>query len=458
MKKLFHTSALASKLTIVALALTVLGVVAVGGFNSKPVSAQAAVQDCSANSIIKCGVTSASDLVTKATANNPPDLQAIYTKFNLSPDRYADFTSNAKMGVSKQNGDIVVDGLVVAKNSWSIGRTKFAYSTDYKVGNNTYYKSNTTDVQKQDMPVIVWFNNQGKIQIAVLAACGNPMGGSVIAPSYACNQIKKTAVTGQENTYSFTTDASAASGAKVSRVVYNFGDGTAEVTAKSLTEAVTHTYSTPGTYTAKSTVYVTLPGGQEVAANGTGCATKITVAAKQEVKPVQTNAVWQCTALKATRQAGTNDLAYTFQATTSSTNATLTKVDFDYGDGTSNAGVTPDSGSTNTASSDHTYGSPGTYTAKATVYFEPAAGSNAVGKDASTTCSTTVTIKAPATPAATTPTPVAPTPPAALPATGPAGIVGLFGGASALGTLGYRLRARRRLAKVDHMVDSLRNL
>lgn len=454
MKHLLTTT----KLTLATTALAILSVVAAAGFSpSQPVQAQAAIQDCSDNSIIKCGASSPADLVNKIRANNPADLQAIYTKFNLSPSQYDTFASEAKMGVAKQNGEIVVDGKVVATDSWSIGRQKFSYSTDYSIGNNKYYKSASTKVLKQDLPVMVWLNGQGKVQTAVLAACGNPMGGATVAPasapSYKCSSIRKEAVSGQANTYRFTTSATASSGAKVSRVVYSFGDGTAEVTAGSLTEPVTHTFATAGTYTAKATVYVLLPNGQEVAANGSGCTTSITVAEpRQEVKK---QAAWQCTALRAVRQSTRNeDRSYTFEAATTSTNATLSRADFDYGDGTSSKGVAVAGSSSTSISSTHTYASPGTYTAKATVYFEPAAGSNAEGKDSSSTCEVTVTVSQPVTPAAT---PTAPVAPAVLPNAGPAGLLGLFTGASALGTLGYRWRANRRVAKVDELVNKLRN-
>ncbi len=72
------------------LAVIVIGAVGVAGLSSSPVSAQS-VKDNSDNSIIKGGVSSASDLVIKARANNPSDLQAVFSKFNLTPDKYDQF-------------------------------------------------------------------------------------------------------------------------------------------------------------------------------------------------------------------------------------------------------------------------------------------------------------------------------------------------------------------------------
>lgn len=325
------------RLSLAALAAAVVSLAV--GLAYAPAAHAAPGGDCSDNSIIKCGVTNATDFVAKARANQPADLQAVYTKFGITPEEYDAFAKQAVMGTAKTNGEIVANGQVVATGAYSIGRTKFEYSTPYAIGNTTYYKSANNQVLKEDMPAMLWFDSKGKLDAAILSACGNPIGGNSTTPAYSCRQLSKQAVGGKQDTYSFTVEAPASKGAVFTKVVYDFGDGTS-VTKTSAIEAVEHAYTQPGTYTAKATVYFRLPDGREVSASGSGC-------------------------------------------------------------------------------------------------------------------STAVTVKAPPAP---TPTPPAPAPQPTLPSTGPmgmAGISGLFAGSSALGAAGYRWRSRRRTAKANRVADNL---
>lgn len=432
------------KIRIKIVAAIALAVVAGGlytGLRSQPVAAQSqGIQDCSTNSIIKCGVNTPAELISKVRANNPADLTAIYDNFDLNSQAYDAFARDAKWGTAKQDGTIVYNGQVVARNAWSIGREAKPYSTRYAISGTTYHKSKSTDVLKQDLPVMLWFDQNGELAGAILAACGNPMGGETVKPSYRCQQINKETVSGQANTYRFTANAPASNGATISRVVYNFGDGSPEQTRTSPTDAVTHTYTNPGNYTAKVTIYFRLPSGQEVSASGNGCDTPITVSQPQQ--PLAAN--WQCTQLQAIRRDGADVYAYTFRADASLQNARLVSADFAFGDGATSNAVQPTATAATTIQADHTYAAAGTYRATATLRFEATNGANAQGKDANVTCSTELTITAPA-----------PAPQPALPAAGPAGIAGLFAGSSALGALGYRWHARRRLSKVDDFVDKL---
>lgn len=442
------------KLTTTAAVLggLVASIFAVQVVNVQPASAQA-VQDCSPNSIIKCGVSSPAELIAKVKANNPSDLKTVYDFFNLDASEYDKFAREAKAGTINKNGTVVVNGQVVATNAWSIGRDAKPYSTPRKIGGKTYHSSYAKDVLNRDsLDVFVMFNSKGQPEFGIMAACGNPIGGNPVTPTYSCNQLKRTAVAGKKNTYSFTTDASAAKGAVISRVVYDFGDGSAPVTKTKLTDAVEHAYTKTGSFTAKATVYVRLPGGNEVAVNGAGCAQKVTV--KEEVKPQEKVASWQCTGLTATPQTvSDNSLAYTLRANAAMTNARLVKADFDFGDGVTQKNVTPANVTDNNISTNHTYGTAGTYTAKATLYFEANAGANGQGEDTSVECQVTFTTKQPVTPAGSG---SAPGQPQELPKTGVAGAAGLFTGATVLGSLGYRWHVRRRLGKVDQLIDSLK--
>lgn len=429
----------------------VVSVFAIQAVTIQSVGAQA-VQDCSDNSIIKCGASSPANLITKIKSGNPSDLGAVYKYFGLTSGEYDAFAREAKVGKAYKNGTIVVDGQVVATDAWSIGREAKSYSKPLKIDGKTYHYSYAKDVFNRDsLDAFVWFDKEGRLGAMVLASCGNPMGAKPVTPGYTCNQLKMTPVTGKKNTYSFATDASAVKGATISRVVYDFGDGSAQVSKTSPTEAVTHTYAKTGSFAAKVTVYVKLPSGKEVAVNGAGCAKQITVKEKEQPKPpVKPIAKWQCTGLTATQQNQTdNNFAYTLRANASMTNARLVSADFDFGDGSAMSGVTPASEDDNAVSTNHTYASGKSYTVKATLHFRANDGADAQGAATSVVCQ--ATINPPAVLASVT-TPVAPQ---TLPAAGAAGVVGLFGGASVLGTLGYRWRANRKLNRVNDLIDRL---
>jgi hypothetical protein len=204
----------------------------------------------------------------------------------------------------------------------------------------------------------------------------------------------------------------------------------------------------------KVTVYAKLPNGKEVRANGNGCVKTITIAAPKPPK----KAAWQCKELTATKTKADDDYSYALQVTTTMSNASLVSADFDFGDGTSQDNVKPAKATDSFVKVKHTY-KDGEHTAKAVVTFKPKSGSDG-SSDTAASCMVTFTVKQPQKPKPT------PTPPQVLgtstevatelPATGPAGLVGMFTGAATLGTFGYRWNARRRLTKIDDLVDRLR--
>ena len=457
----------ASTLVQKLLFVTVLAVAsAFAGLGMQQAHAAENIEDCTKNSIIKCGVTSASDFIATVKADKQGDLKALYGSLNFTSKYYDDFVKEAKIGTAKTNGDIVVDGQVISRNSWSLGRDKKSYSEPYKVGNVTYQKSMSTDVLAKDLPVLVWFDSNGNPAAVIIMACGNPMGGKGVVPGYKCDELQAKADKDEANTYDFTTNAPTTGSAKVSKVVYHFGDGSKAETRPSVDDVVTHTYKKSGTFSAKATVYVKLPNGKEITVNGDGCVKKIVVKIK---KPAPTEkAAWQCTGLKATAKTKTNDdYAYTLRANTKLTNASLVSGDFDFGDGSTQNDVKPAETDDTFISVDHAYKTAGDHTAKVTLTFKADKGAKAA-TDTKTdiTCAVTFTIKQLTTPATVTPAvSTTPTTPAVLsaattavkelPATGPAGLVGLFAGTSALGAVGYRWNARRRLSKVDDLIDRL---
>jgi hypothetical protein len=256
---------------------------AVAGFHN---AGAAFVQDCKANSIIVCGSPTADDFITKVRADSDGhgnhDLQAVYGDFGLVPSDYSRFVTAARPGMAMQNGTIVVDGQTVATNAWSIGRTQFSYTTPITISGHTYFKANDTQVLLQNLPVMVMFNAQGQMQFAVMNACGNPVKAENVAPKFSCDLLQSQAVSGQQNTFTFTTKATATNNAKLVNVVYAFGDGTT-ATVTDLNTPVQHTFiantcgNSGNTCTVMATVSVSLPGNQMQTVTSATCKTQISV-------------------------------------------------------------------------------------------------------------------------------------------------------------------------------------
>lgn len=306
--KAIHTNTrigriLRSKLFIAAMVVSTAGFGLAGANHA----AAAAVQDCSDNSIIRCGSQTPADFVTKLQANNPSDLQGLYDYFGLPSADYANFASNAKMGTAYKDGRIVVDGKVVATDAFSLGREKKSYSTPYDVNGYRYYKSMNKDVFVPDsIPAMVYFDNSGSILFAVLTACGNPLGGTPVketpkpqpeppkpqqpTASFQCTGLTATGINDSTNglTYVFRATA-AASNASLSATDFDFGDGSmannvGPESGGGLSSTITHSFPKAGGYTVKATLHFSAQQGSAI--NGSQTATCSTYVTVNQVQPV----------------------------------------------------------------------------------------------------------------------------------------------------------------------------
>lgn len=440
-----HTRYQNAALTVAA----AFGIIA-GAFAIAPsAGAQGMVRDNSANSIITGGAVTPQEFIQKARANNPADLQAVFSQYGLTPAEYDRFLTDARMGEARKNGEIVVNGQVVARDARSLGREQKSYSSTRTIAGKNYYESRSQDVfVPESIPVMVLFDSQGRYEFGVLTACANPIRGTAVTSTQRCEALQRTAVSGMENAYDFTTRASATGGSRINHVIYDFGDGSATQQRTNPTEAVRHTYSKPGTYQAKVTVYVQTPGGQ-TPVTSSSCVQTVTVQQRQVAQPVAPT--YRCESLRAAAIADTSGLGYTFTANASHRNARVRSVDFDFGDGTRAANVLPSTatGTTNTSGTtnvavNHTYAQQGNYTAKATVYFT-ATDANGVVSEYQETCLLQVNTQQPAVQGVSTERPQAP---AILPETGVGTILVVFLATSVLGSAAYYLYTKRRLAQL----------
>lgn len=386
-------------------------------------------QDCTSNSVIKCGVSSPDALISKVRSGSPSDLKPLYTKLGLAPKNYSKFVDYARMGRVYKDGRVVVDGQTVANGVWSLGRETWAGRTKLSISGHTYYASPTkTSFKSDSLAAMVMFNKKGEMQFAALTSCGNPVWGYPVKPSYGCDLLQKSKVSGKKSTYKFTTSASASSNAKIVKLVYTFGDGTS-VTTTNATKAVEHTYAKSGHYTARVSVYVALPGKQTVVVNSANCETSITIGT-----PYQ-----ECVSLQAYTLDGAKR-QFRFMVTTKQGNgSTLQSADFDFGDGNASSNVKPTND--NTVVEDHAYEQGGDYTIKALVNFDTVDGVKSVACTAHVSPASPPPAAPPVTPASTKPKPVQ------LPNTGAGGVLGLFAVTTVAGVAAYRIMATRKLSR-----------
>lgn len=277
-------------------------------------------------------------------------------------------------------------------------------------------------------------------------------------PALTCDDL---AFTNNGKDYNFTAKASAKN-TEITNYDFDFGDGakkTVNTSANSTTAA--HTYSKSGTYTA----FVTVSSKDKKNVTSAKCAVKITIEQPMCEVPGKENLpanspecvetpVLTCDQLVIS-QNGENKLSQSFVVKATAQHTTITGYTIDFGDGS-----TPYTGTQNAVN--HTYAKAGTYKITASVSSKDKANVT------SAACAGSVTIEQPLctvpgkenlpadspeckeTPEIpqTPETPETPTPqtPTELPATGPAGVAGLFTGFSIAGTAAHRLYTRRKRA------------
>ena len=281
--KLFHKSNLMLTMSGSALMVPVLvlGLVAgVATFDAGPVSAEACPPS---NDIMTDGFSSASNFINQVQngdSSGHSDLAAIYAQFGLSQGDYAKFSSSAVDAVAQKNGNIVVDGVVVGTNGRSFGRTQSCQGSDPEsttaggttIWGNVHAKTFVND----NLKMKVMFDDTGTAKFAVLDTCGNPSKFVPVKPVFSCDLLEKHPVDGKADTFTFTTKATAENNATISKVVYDFGDGSPQVTLPDgNTPTPAHTFTKSATV--KVTVFVNVPGKHDIPVTSAKCELPITV-------------------------------------------------------------------------------------------------------------------------------------------------------------------------------------
>lgn len=162
------------------LAIVALVVISVGALTAFVIESfsPAKASDCSANAIIQCGISGTNQLQEKYDQNAHGDLRDILNDYGIDGDNI----DRMVMGVSHKNGDITVNGEVVATDGRSIGRQNLSYSGAINIAGRTYYESNSTDVfLSSKLPTLVLMED-GEFVGGVILDCGNPITGEPVTP------------------------------------------------------------------------------------------------------------------------------------------------------------------------------------------------------------------------------------------------------------------------------------
>lgn len=143
--------------------------------------------------------------------------------------------------------------------------------TDTSIVEHTYSKPGTYTVT-----VTVNVNVNGKIVTVPGSNCTTTVTVEEPpkTPVYTCDNLTAVAIQGSDRTYAFTLRYTAESGASLSKVTYDFGDGNSETFNRDSATSVEHQYANPGDYTTTATLYFNVTGQGE---KSLSCKVTITV-------------------------------------------------------------------------------------------------------------------------------------------------------------------------------------
>lgn len=227
-------------------------------------------RNCTSTAVVKCGAFSQSELNSRMTASS----RALYNNMGISTS-----LSGAKDGIVRANGNVEVNGKVVATGAQVIGATAYGGGTQFKVGGYTFRKHSANEALRgDDAHAYIFFNSDGTFKNAIIKICGNPVTAKVVPkPSAQCDALSTPVITNRTNV-ALKATASTKNGATISKYTFTVVNSnsktvaTKAVSTKATTASTSVNITTPGTYTAK--VVVKTSEGNKTA---TACAKKFTI-------------------------------------------------------------------------------------------------------------------------------------------------------------------------------------
>ena len=233
---------------------------------------------CNSFNVVYCGTHSMSEL---QTAYSRTEIKELYKEWYVT-ETMVQGGSNMREGVVDANGNITVDGRVVATNAITVqskaGTRQPQPQRSYKTSNGYTYYQYTTGQSFVDGPksynIYAWFDNNGSFITGVIKDCGNPVWGNPTTPpakpALTCDALQVTEIS--RNTFKFSVKATAKGGASITSYTYNFGDNNIKTTNSS---EIQYTYAKEGSY--KVTVTVNGKETSEVKRQSESCTKTVTV-------------------------------------------------------------------------------------------------------------------------------------------------------------------------------------
>lgn len=233
---------------------------------------------CNSFNVVYCGTHSMSEL---QTAYSRTEIKELYKQWYIT-ETMVQGGSNMREGVVDANGNITVDGRVVATNAITVqskaGTRQPQPQRSYKTSNGYTYYQYTTGQSFVDGPksynIYAWFDNNGSFITGVIKDCGNPVWGNPTTPPakpvLTCDALQVTEIS--RNTFKFSVKATAKGGASITSYTYNFGDNNIKTTNSS---EIQYTYAQEGSY--KVTVTVNGKETSEVKRQSESCTKTVTV-------------------------------------------------------------------------------------------------------------------------------------------------------------------------------------
>jgi uncharacterized repeat protein (TIGR01451 family) len=191
-----------------ALLFLVISALAGITFFSGP-KANAVTDNCNNDAVLYCGVSSPANLLYKYnngdSKNSALSTQHIYSWFGISSDDIKNISSDLENGSVSTNGDVYVNGNVVATDAITAGRTGLTSAcggSTQVISQNTkfYTRSPCVSFTVSSVPAYVVMKNN-VFQFAILTSCGNPVKAQPktipAQPSYTID--KEVALMGSSN-------------------------------------------------------------------------------------------------------------------------------------------------------------------------------------------------------------------------------------------------------------------
>ncbi|MCA9325552.1 hypothetical protein KDA23_05840 [Candidatus Saccharibacteria bacterium] len=165
------------------------------------------------------------------SSNGHHDLRAVYRWAGATYSKVAAMNStNTKVGTLYRNGDLEVNGQVVATDAWVSARFGAGQAGFTQILPGVWARKTTTSFANASVPTLVHFNQSGNVDFAVMIDCGNAVKVTPKPqpkPVISCLSLVANP-TDQRLTYEFVARANAKRTSIVS-YSFSFNDGKTKV-------------------------------------------------------------------------------------------------------------------------------------------------------------------------------------------------------------------------------------